>query len=273
MPITNSAQLAEALRTAEIIPIMKATTSIAAGVQGTNFRIGTVPAAGVIQAAAAICDHNLLGSVVYQQPAPGNKLHLAGFEFNAGAAGLDVQLHDRIAHMGGLNAILTNLQTTNLPIDISGTGSNLVERRGRSDYRDVLWWIEILAATGATARNLTINYTAHDDTTTSVVITFPANAGVHRLIPFYAADGKGIKSVQSVQLDLSTGTAGNFGIVATRQISGISLGWQQEFTALGPLGTTLPVIPAQACLSFVAVPNATSTGACGGELTIVQTPT
>ncbi len=270
MPLTTSAELSEAIRTAEIVFVRKTGQAIASGAWGSLFKSSGMPVGATNQTAAAICDHNLQGSLIYQQPVAGKKLYLAAADYLISLAGTSVQLHDRIGHQGGLVANITTLQTTNLPLDISGTGSNLVERRGRSDYRDVQWWLEVITATGATPQNLTINYTAHDDTTSSIVLPYPASPGAQRIIPFYTADGKGIKSVQSVQFAGSTGTAGNFGIVATRRVVTLRPNNYTQFEIAGPFLTQLAQIPAQSCLVFHATNTGTSSGGVHAKLTIAQ---
>jgi hypothetical protein len=158
----------------------------------------------------------------FAQQSGGVKSYIGYFSVAVSNATTTVEIHDRLMHMGGLNGTSTTAQTVGIDLSTNLDNSNLAERIGDTDYSDVNWWLEWYTATGATASTATINVTYNDGTTgslTAVVLaaTRPAShmISLNTLVPS-AASGKFIRAVNSVTLSASTGTAGNFGVTATR---------------------------------------------------------
>lgn len=123
---------------------------------------------------------------------------------------------------GGLSGTLTTAQTVNLDINTLGATDNISIRKGDSNFSDVQWWLEWYTATGATVVTATINVTYDDGSTgnltgQSLAATRPASHMIplNGLIPS-TSSGKYIRGVNNVTLSATTGTAGNFGITATR---------------------------------------------------------
>ena len=116
---------------------------------------------------------------------------------------------DRLSHQGGLNATGTGAQTTNLPTAALPRYTNGV---------DVMLGLEIYTQIGSTATTLTVSYTNESGTSgrTAPATVFGGTgareAGRFFILPLQAGDS-GIRSVQSVTVAATTGTAGNFGIV------------------------------------------------------------
>ena len=153
----------------------------------------------------------------------------------------------------------------------SGETFNLAERRGSSDYSDVDWWLEIQADIGTTATNCTITYTNAAGTPAQTLVqsigstTNSANrAG--RMFPLLPSDG--IRSVETVQLTATTGTAGNFAVVATRRILSKSLGLANSGIVYDWSMTGLPRVPADTCLFPVIICGTTTTGTLIGTLRV-----
>lgn len=180
------------------------------------------PGQGAIPTAAAVVNNTTLGTMNFAQQSGDMKSYIGYFSVAAGNATTTVEIHDRLMHMGGLNGTLTTAQTVNLDLSANLANSNLAERIGDADYSDVNWWLEWYTATGATASNATVNVTYNDGTTGSLTaaalaVTRPAShmISLNTLVPS-ASSGKFIRAVNSVTLSASTGTAGNFGVTATR---------------------------------------------------------
>jgi hypothetical protein len=121
---------------------------------------------------------------------------------------------DRLAHVGGYVGNSTSLQS--FAINVSGVSA---DRLGASDYTDLQWFLEGYTAIGATPTTITVTYTNGAGTgsrTTTVTTTDALAAG--ELLRIVGSGGESIQSVQSLQLSPSSGTAGNFGITAYREI-------------------------------------------------------
>ncbi len=225
------------------------------------------PGQGAIPGAAAVCDNSLTGSLQFtQQTAPATS-YLGILEAMCSNTGSTIEIHDRLMHMGGLSGTVTTAQTVNVDIDANLASSNLSARKGDSNYSDVQWWLEWYTATGSTAVTATVNVTYNDGTSgnltaVSLAATRPPShmIALNSLIPaFYS--GKYIRKVNTVQLSATTGTAGSFGITATRYRAALYLPVANaRFTAdWAELG--LPEVPNSACLFFIQLTTTTSTGA------------
>jgi hypothetical protein len=218
MAITTRDQLIDGLgnRSSRILIDKASLANAVAGQFFSLWRATGVPGQGAIPAAAAICDHTLTGAIGFaQQTAPATS-YLAWLRGATANATMAVEIHDRLAHMGGLNGTLATAQTVN--VDITGTSNNLANRRGDTNFSDVSWWLEWYGDTGGTSVNATIAVTYDDASTGNIVLTgIGATVRTGRLLPIVSAvAGRFIRSIQSVTLSATTGAAGSFGITATR---------------------------------------------------------
>jgi hypothetical protein len=226
------------------------------------------PAQGAIPTSAAVPTSALLGAMGFANQTDPVKSYIAWLALNSSNAGTTAEIHDRIAHMGGLVLNVTTSQAI--------TGMNLATlgvpaaRIGDADYDDVQWWLEVYTDGGATASNATINVTYNDDTTGNLtVVAVGGTLRAGRMIPLTpliptAQQGKFIKGINSVILSASTTVAGNFGFTATRPRTimpmdvankGVTFDWAQ-------LG--LPEVPNDACLQLLMCCITTSTGTLRG---------
>ena len=173
-----------------------------------------VPSNGAAPTTAAVCTSALTGAVSFpNQTAPASS-YLGWATLATGNANQGIEIHDRLAHMGGLSGTVTTAQGA-LSLVTTNPGA---DRIGDANYSDVQWFLEIYTALGATGVNATVNVTYNDDSTgnlTAVALGATPRAG--RLYPLLSASvGRWIKAVNSVTLSATTGTAGNFGITASR---------------------------------------------------------
>ncbi len=204
-------------------PIDKSSlASTAAGQYFSLWRTTGNPGQGAIPAAAAVCDNALLGGIPFTNPTNPVYQYLGWAQLVFTNVSTTVEIRDRLAHQGGLSGVVTTAQAAN--VDVSGGGSNLPARIGASDYSDVSWSLDWYADTGATSVNVSIDVTYNDNSTGTVTLTaIGATVRSGRSIPFTSAvAGKFIKSVQNVTLSATTGTAGSFGVTASRILTSIS---------------------------------------------------
>lgn len=172
-------------------------------------------------------------------------------------------------HMGGLNGTLTTAQTVGL--DFNGvTANNMAERIGDANYSDIQWWLEWYTDTGATVVTATVAVTYSDGSTgnlTAVSLAATRRASfmqpLNGLIPAGVA-GKFIRAVNSVTLSATTGTAGNFGVTATR-LRG-TLFMPIANAKFGADWADLPIstIPNSACPFIAVLASTTNTGTLRG---------
>jgi hypothetical protein len=277
MAITNLDQLANALANgASRIVLDKANlANQIAGRMCSMWRATGQPAQGATPTAAALCTNALTGAVQFtQQVAPATS-YIGQIAVLASNSAMSWEIHDRLAHMGGLALNVTTLQTTNLPLDLEALAVP-AERIGDPTFGDVQTWLEVYGDGGATASNATINVTFDDDT--SANLNTQAVGGTIRVGHMFSVDalrttaqqGKNIKRINSVQLSASTGTAGNFGFTFTRPRAYIPtlLANKAEPYDWAQLG--LPNVPNGSCLMFMVVPSTTSSGTLRGGGKIIH---
>lgn len=223
MTITTRDQLINALanNSSRIIIDKAALSSTAAGAFHSYWRATGQPGQGAIPGAAAVCNNTLTGAIQFIQQTAPSKSYLAILEAFA-SVGWTLEIHDRLMHMGGLSGIVTTAQAVGIDLSASLSTNNLSARIGDSNYSDVQWWLEWYANTGGTAVIATVNVTFNDGTTNnlaaaSLAATRPAAFMLPLNNLIQAADsGKYIRGVNSVTLSATTGTAGSFGVTATR---------------------------------------------------------
>ena len=180
------------------------------------------PGQGAIPTVVATCNNTTVGTIGFNQQTSPITSYGAYLEIATGNAAMTMELHDRLASMGGLNGTLTTAQSVNLDLNTLLATDNINVRKGDANYSDVQWWLEWYTATGATAVTATIAVTYNDGTTgnlsaLSLAATRPASHMIplNSLIPS-AQSGKFIRGIVSVTLSATTGTAGNFGVTVTR---------------------------------------------------------
>lgn len=226
------------------------------------------PGQGAIPGAAAACNNALTGAVGFTQQTLPATSYGAYFEAATGNASMTVELHDRLAHMGGLNGTLTTAQTVG--IDFSALSSdNMAERIGDANYSDIQWWLEWYTATGSTAVTATVAVTYNDATTGTLSVALAATRPASLMIPLNglipaAGAGKYIRAITTVTLSATTASAGSFGVTATRPRLAIGTPIANykvtaDWAALG-----LPQILNGSCLFPVVLTSTTSSGTVRG---------
>lgn len=250
----------------------KSSLTTSGNVWNSLWRTGSVPAAPSIPTTAAILTNSTAGSVApFTNPSGGEKTYVAVASAYNGNGGADYVHCDRLAHMGGLSGTVTTAQTVS--VDVTGTTSNINNRRGKTDYSEVTWWFEVYTAIGATPTTATVSYTNGAGTSglTSPSITIGASLPAGRLVQILGIGGEAIQSIQTITLAASTGTAGNFGITARRPLFTVSTGGANAATKSDWAMLGFPAIEDSACIEVIMVSTgASSTGAGACNLKLVQ---
>ena len=241
----------------------------AAGQFHSMWRATGQPGQGVIPTAAAVCAHGLTGSFNFSQQTAPMTSYIGYLEAVCSNSSVTLEVHDRLMHMGGLSGIVTNQAVSGM--DLNGiTASNMEARVGDANFSDVQWWLEWYTDTGATVATATVTVTYNDGTSgalTGVSLAATRRASfmqpLNGLIPA-AASGKYIRAVTNVALSVSTGTAGNFGVTATRKR--VSLTCPVANMQWGADWAELPLSEAanDSCLFLLQIAGTTSTGTVRG---------
>lgn len=276
MTIISRDQLISALgNNASRVVIDKASiSSTVAGQFFSLWRATGQPGLGAVPSSAATLDNTAVGSFDFsQQTAPATSYAAYAYAMCSNSA-TTVEVHDRLMHMGGLSGTVITAQTVNL--DASVLTDNMAARVGAANFAEVQWWLEIYTTLGATGVNATVAVT-YNDASTGVLTAFALGATprasraypLNGLLPAAAA-GKYIKKVDSVTLSATTGTAGSFGITATRPRCTLPLvlANKSEFFDWAQLG--LPEISNESCLMLMVLCGTTTTGTVRGGMKLAH---
>ena len=268
MTITTRDQLINAMcNNSSRLVIDKASLSnAAAGQFHSLWRATGQPGQGAIPGAAAVCTNALTGAMRFTQQTLPATSYLAILEGLCANAGSTLEIHDRLMHMGGLNGTLTTAQTANVDVHANIASNNLAARIGSSDYGDIQWWLEWFTDTGSTAVTATVNVTYNDASSANLTaISLAATRRATLMIPLNgsipAADsGKYIRDINTVTLSATTGSAGSFGVTATRYRAALYKPVANARFTADWAGLGLPEIPNISCLMLIQLAGTTSTG-------------
>lgn len=279
MTITSRDQLIDAMgnSSSRFILDKASIASQAAGTYVSMWRATGQPGQGAVPTTAAVCTTALTGAMGFaQQTAPATS-YGAYMEVVTSNSAMTVEIHDRIAHMGGLTGgALPTAQTVGIDLSALLSTSNVEARIGDANYSDVQWWLEWYTATGSTAATATAAVTYDDGTSgnltaLSLAASRPASfmVSLNALIPA-ASSGKYIRAVNTVTLSVNTGTAGNFGVTATRprMASMCPVANLKTISNWADLG--FPEIGNGACLFPVVLTSTTSSGTLRGGGKIIH---
>lgn len=275
MAITTRDQVIAALanNASRIVLDKAAIGSQVAGQYASMWRATGTPGQGAIPGAAEVCTKALTGAIPFTNQTPPNQSLLAWLWAVSSVSATTLELHDRLAHMGGLNLTLTTPQTVGVDVQTLGVGA---ARIGSPDFADLQWWYEVYTAGGATGSNATFNVTFDDGSTGNLAtLAVGGTLAASRLFSLDALrtagqQGRNIRGVNSVTLSGSTGTAGSAGVTVTRPRTALPMGLANFSNVADWAQLGLPEIPNDACLFPIILPPSTSTGTLRGGGKIIH---
>lgn len=195
----------------------------------------------------------------------GRTKYLCGFTGTSTQPGTFL-LYDRLGDISGLSGTSTTAQTCNV---------NTTRYTGAASVGNQIW-IEVYTIIGTTVRTITCNYTnqsGNPATTPAVAIGGTGLREVTRMINVPLAVGDtGVRSVEDVTLNASTGTVGDFGVTIARPIAlnSCSLAGSAVISDLVSQIPSLPSIEADACLSMIYFSSSATAPAFFGALSFVE---
>ena len=273
--ITTRDQLIDALgnNSSRIVIDKASIASQAAGTFVSLWRATGQPGQGAIPAAAAVCSNALTGAIGFTQQTPPATTYGAWASATCSNAAMTVEIHDRLMHMGGLVGNVATAQTAGVDISASLATSDLDARKGDANYSDIQWWLEWFTATGSTAVTATVAVTYNDASTGTLSVALAATRPASLMIPLNglipaAAAGKYIRAITTVTLSATTGTAGSFGVTATRPRLTLPLNVANKMEVFDWAALGLPEIVNSSCLFPLVLTSTTSSGTVrgGGKL-------
>lgn len=225
-----------------------------------NPTAGANPAA--FGAGGAIPTKATAGAVaIGANPAAGRSLYIGRLEMSAAQQGTFI-LYDRLWACSGMSgAVNTGQVVAPAPVLTRIT-----------DYTQVEAWLEVYTAIGATPVTATLSYTNEGNTAgRSATLTTIASAPAGRMMRFdLQAGDQGVRTVASVTLSATTGTAGDFGVTLLRRLAEVPVMVPNVNTVLDALSTGLPLIDQDAALAFMHLGTTTSSGLTLGGLDVIE---
>lgn len=270
MAITTRDQLINSLgnNSSRIVLDKASIASQGASTYVSLWRATGQPGQGAIPSTAAVCNNTTVGGVGFTQQTLPATSYGAYLEVATSNAAMTVELHDRLVHVGGLNGTLATAQTVNIDF-LSISSDNMAERIGDANYSDIQWWLEWYTATGSTAVTATVAVTYNDGTTGTLSVALAATRPASLAIPLNglipaAGAGKYIRAITTVTLSATTGTAGSFGVTATRPRMTIGTPIANYKVTVDWAQLGLPEIYNSSCLYPIVLTSTTSSGTVRG---------
>ncbi len=239
-----------------------ATTPIA-GRPASLWRYDGSHGPGAVPGAVSAPTSATAGAIPFTNAGGGRELHL----IQTWATGLNagtLLLYDRLLHISGLSGAVATPQT------VGGTLTRHTNGVGN------FMFAEIYTLIGTTATTITANYT--NQAGNPAVSTATAFGGTNFreatraiLLPLASGDS-GVRGVTDVDLVVSTGTAGDFGVTVGHPIAYLGIGaagapgWRDFVTGL----PGIPVLSPSACLSLLWFPAVAAVPEIFGGLHIVE---
>lgn len=198
-----------------------------------------------------------------QNPTPPALSYLTQMKATFATAGT-IHLYDRVWSCSGMSGTVATAQSVVSFPTLTRPGAN-------GEGLEI--WIECYTATGATASNITVQYTnsanvsGRNTVSTAHITSMPANRMYQ--VPLQSGD-TGVKSIQSVTLSGTTGAAGSFGVTLMKRITSIAsaipnAGQTMDFAQLG-----LPIIQNDTAINFIHQGTTTSSGIIMGSFNVIQ---
>lgn len=238
-------------------------TAKAAGTFQSLWTAGGLPTTGIAPVATTVVvpTNATAGALTYVNPTGGALTYMSKWSNTQQTIGTLI-IYDRLAHSALLNGTLATAQTV---------GGTAITRYTTGD--DVELFLECYTATGATQVNVTCSYTNQAGTAgrTSVSTPFWASPVAGQMLPIPLQSGDtGVRSVESVTLSATTGTAGSFGVTLVKRLGESPVTIAGAGLVQDPFMCGLPQIQDSACLSFMVVTSTTSTGFLTGTINLSQ---
>lgn len=260
----NDLVTALAQRRQDLRYVKASIANMAAGNLCSLWRATGYPAQPSAPGAAATCDDSTSGAQSFVNPGGGRTMYLGQAEANATIAE-SIRVFDRVVHMGGLSGTSVASQSVSTPA---------LPSRAQSNGSDVRWFVECYTDLGATPATLTVTYTDQGGTSgNTTTVSIPATLRAGTLLEIFPSGGDtSIRSIESVQLSGSTGTAGNFGITGAREKIGARLSSLVAGIAASKSGYDmgLPIVANDECLWLVVNCTTTSTGVVDVSLSLCE---
>lgn len=264
MPASDLHQIAARLKDANTLLFRKLSLATkGAGYWQSMWAAGGTPAAGA--AAGSVngrqCTRATTGAAQYVDPVAGLITQICDALFSAGQKGRIV-IYDRLWDDSALNASIITLQAIAppaLPRYADGEGVEL--------------WGETHAAFGAVNTNFTAKYKNQAGVGAKTAV-YPWTHGAPvagQMFPFPLQTGdRGVTALESLQLSVDTGAAGNLGLVLLKRLCSLAVKAADSDEIYDFIRTRFRQVQDNACLAIMVHANAATTGDVDVDANLIQ---
>ncbi len=266
MAITTMDGLISAIAAGQKLDFFKASqTAEGAGTWHSFWKAAGNPPAGVTPAgglAGEIPTKATLGALPFNNPGAGLS-YIAQALASITTVGKLI-LYDRLWHNSGMSGTQVTVDTT--------LGATASPNRYASFVGNELW-VEFYTAIGGTGATLNVKYKDEASADSSyATYVHPANAeSVGQMAPMtLLSPDTGITKATNYHWSVSTGTAGDFGLVILRRILEIPLPLINAGMILDALALGMPTVENNACLALMVQCSTSNTGIIQGSFKMAQ---
>jgi hypothetical protein len=261
MAITTIDGLVAALAAAQRLIVQKASITTVAAFYYSLWGAAGAPGAGSLSigntTSGVIPTDATAGAPVVNAFTGSNTGYLLSFDASMAQAGV-ISLYDRLWHAGSF--VCTSLTTLTL------SSQPALVRVPGSDYSQLELWLEVNAASGATATTISVSY--QDGSNATQTATLDSNVSsipTSRMLPFRLANATGIQRVNSATIGGATGTC-TFNLVIQRNVVdhtvvSANIGRPKK----NAFDTGMPQLYADSCLALMVFATTTSSGVLFAE--------
>jgi hypothetical protein len=270
MAITTFDGLVAAMNMGMDYTVAKASIATQGAGQFSSLWRGTgMPAQGAIPTATgATCLSTLTGSLGVVTVTTALTCYMSNLGVN-GSISNSFYVYDRILANGGLSANATTL-TTLTGVTVTG----ITDRGVLADASNVEWWTEIYTDIGTTSGVVTFTYDSPTSSVQTCVVTLGGSSPLNqdsraqRIIP---NAGHPIVGIKNFRFTTATGTAGSWGITATRRLTpAINMGMPNVGVDKDFAGVGMPIVYNDSCIMFFTLDSTTSTGVIEATVKLIQ---
>lgn len=263
MAITTRDGMVAALAGSQRKSVVKVPTLAGKGA-GSFHSYWTVPGLPGAGAAAgslngAIHTDATVGAIPFNNPVSPALTYIGKLSLGS-TLGAFFELYDRLWANSALSGTVTTAQAITQPALTRYTSGEGVEI-----------WLEWYTATGATSVTATVAYTNQANAAKTTTVTVPVSPVAGQMLPVpLAAGDTGARSVQSVTLSATTGTAGNFGVTLLKTLVELGIPNANTGEDRGPFDLGLPQVSDDACLALLCLLPGTVVPTVNGALDLAQ---
>lgn len=263
MAITTMDGLVKGLAGSEVLSWYKTTsTTTVAGYDLSWWYLGGAPAIPSIPSSVAIaCTSTEAGAPT--MAIVSTDKYYAGVADVVATALQTFTLNDRLYHCGGLVGNSTSLQSFTVTSTVAMDNGRI------STDTPTEWWAEVYTTMGTAASSCYFDVTYTDGSTGIIAQTWGSTMRQSRLLRILSTSNKIIQSIHGATLQVTTGTAGSWGVTVGRPLFSLTppaanQGVSYDFAQIG-----MPQISSRACLWWRSWMAATASGVLQAKVQII----